>query len=50
VARRTLEPQVPKAGGSPVDFPVGEVRICVSLARPFQGFHYKVVATILEGL
>jgi Dual OB-containing domain len=49
-ARRKLDPQVPRAGDSPVDVPVGTVRVCVSLARPFQGFHYKVVATILEGL
>ncbi|MBO0698114.1 MAG: hypothetical protein J2P46_06955 [Zavarzinella sp.] len=49
-ARRKLDPQVPKAGASPVDVPVGTVRVCVSLARPFQGYHYKVVATILEGL
>jgi hypothetical protein len=50
VARRKLDPQVPRAGASPVDISVGTVRVCVSLARPFQGFHYKVVATILEGL
>jgi hypothetical protein len=49
-ARRHLDPQVPRAGGSPVDVPVGTVRVCVSLARPYNGFHYKVVATILEGL
>ena len=49
-ARRTLEPQVPRAGASPVDVPIGTVRVCLSLARPFRGFHYKVVATILEGL
>jgi len=49
-ARRKLDPHVPRAGAGPVDVPVGTVRVCVSLARPFQGFHYKVVATILEGL
>jgi hypothetical protein len=49
-ARRTLDPSVPRAGASPVDVPVGTVRVCISLARPFRGFHYKVVATILEGL
>jgi hypothetical protein len=49
-ARRKLDPHVPRAGASPIDLPVGTVRICVSLARPFRGFHYKVVATILEGL
>jgi hypothetical protein len=49
-ARRKLDPQVPRAGAGPVDVPVGTVRVCVSLARPFQGCHYKVVATILEGL
>jgi Dual OB-containing domain len=49
-ARRKFEPQVPRAGDSPVDIPIGAVRVCVSLARPYKGFHYKVVATILEGL
>ena len=49
-ARRTLDPHAPRAGGNPVNVPVGTVRVCLSLARPFQGFHYKVVATILEGL
>jgi Dual OB-containing domain len=49
-ARRKLDPQVPHAGASSVDIRVGTVRVCVSLARPFHGYHYKVVATILEGL
>jgi len=49
-ARRKLEQHVPRAGASPIDFPIGTVRVCVSLARPFQNYHYKVVATILEGL
>jgi hypothetical protein len=49
-ARRALDARAPKAGAGSVDVPIGSVRVCVSLARPFQGFHYKVVATILEGL
>lgn len=40
----------PRPGTGVVDVPIGSVRICVSLARSFQGFHYKVVATILEGI
>lgn len=49
-ARRKLRPQLPRSGGTPVDVSVGTIRVCVSLARDFKGFHYKVVATILEGL
>lgn len=49
-ARRKFRPQVPKAGGNPAYVSLGTVRVCVSLARDFKGFHYKVVATILEGL
>lgn len=49
-ARRKLGPRIPPTTGKLVDVPVGSVRICVSLARGLQGVHYKVVATILEGL
>jgi hypothetical protein len=49
-ARRKFDPHGPRAGASPLDVSVGTVHVCISLARPFQGFHYKVIATILEGL
>jgi hypothetical protein len=49
-ACRKVQPRVPRPGTGGVEIPVGSCRICISLARSFQGYHYKVVATILEGL
>jgi hypothetical protein len=49
-ARSRLQSHLPRAGVAAVDVPIGTVRVCVSLAGAFQGYHYKVVATILEGL
>ena len=49
-ARRKLTSQMPRKAGNPVDVSLGTVRVCVSLARDFKGFHYKVIAMILEGL
>jgi hypothetical protein len=49
-AQRKFQGQVPQPGAGPVHLTIGSVRLCISLARSFQGYHYKVVATILEGL
>jgi hypothetical protein len=49
-AQRKFHPQMPKPGANPVKLLLGSVRLCISLARSFRGYHYKVVATILEGL
>jgi hypothetical protein len=40
----------PQAGATKkVDHPTGSEKIvCVSLTPPFQGYHYKIVATVLE--
>jgi hypothetical protein len=50
VVLNRLAPQAPKAGAGPIDVAVGSVRVCVSFTHAFNGYHYKVVATILEGV
>jgi hypothetical protein len=46
------EDRFPEPGRPPVELRLScgdDLAICVSLAREFNGFHYKVVATIFEG-
>jgi hypothetical protein len=49
---RHFEDRYPEAGRPPVEFslPCGDdLAVCVSLAREFGSFHYKIVVTVFEG-